>query len=752
MFSLRDLMSVVLMTPLLAAVGCGDNRGPAAAPDAGSDAGDSGNGLDEHGCRILTLSAPRMHLNPFGNVTGVHYRVTPNLGDARPDYVIVELYDSFNSGLDPLTPGTFDVRAAPDNDLFTCQHCAWLNVDTYTDNMTLQPYAITHDLYYATDGSITLDNVQDPLGSVFAGGTSHMEMHRATLTSDGHTMLLPDGDCVSFSPIAFDTSPTPGAHCESAEDCGDPTQMICDPQTHTCGDSSCNYDEPCDDPDQTCVFQFPNQFYGACYKRCNPSAQDTGCGPKETCQQYGVHPDQGYCKERGTAELGDACEVADNTTACADDAVCSMTDMTCTNACNVFAEVTGCSSGTLCSLFGVCEPPPAGADVGLGEACPTGASEATGCAPDGQAFRGICHNDDPRDLDISRTCEQICFNGQQCTDDQYCAVRFTSGLGVCRPLPVCGDGVHGEINEACDDGNTESGDGCSDDCSTAEYDVLCAGLPALALDGSVTGDTATGVDGFSNSCQGGITNGQLFTVTPPGPGQLMLHLESPTVQTIAVRATCGDATSQLGCAQGFAPETDLVVQVKDATPVTVVVTAFTIYEEGPFTVSAELVPAVCGDGMPMGNEACDDGGTQDGDGCSADCLAFEYDLICAQAPVLSTTAPNIGDTTMAPNSFDSSCADAVEGSGRDGIYTFVAPETGTLHLSLDDTFLSSIVVRDGCGAPADHPELTCVSGNEPRMADVPLVAGQQITIQVDGFTPDWYGTYTLNATFTPAPN
>jgi cysteine-rich repeat protein len=752
MFPTRALIYLLPIFPLLA---CGDNRAPATAPDAssGSDAGD--NGLDEHGCKILTLGAPTMHLDATNRITGLHYLVTPNVGDARPDYLLVELYDSTSPGLEPLTPGTFDLTASPDNDLFTCQHCVWLNVDTYTDNVaTLQPYPLTHDLYYATEGSMTLDTVQDPLGSVFAGSTSHVELHRAALTSDSHTMIDPDGDCVSFSGVSFDTSPTPGAPCGSAEDCGDPTQLVCDPMTNTCGPPTCNFDSPCVDPGQTCVIQFPNQFYGACYTPCNPSLPSTGCGPKQTCQQYGIHADNGYCKDRGTAELGEACQVEDNTTSCVDDAVCSMIGMTCTNACSFFDDVTGCSSGTLCSLFGVCEPPQAGVAVGVGEACPTGASEATGCAPDGQAFRGICHNDDPFDLDVPRTCEKACLDGDQCPADQFCALRFESGLGVCRPLPVCGDGVRGEINEACDDGNTVSGDGCSGDCQMPEYGVLCASAPELPLGGSLAGNTSTGVDGFFSSCQFGTAHGQLFQVTPPGPGQLTLHVASPTVHTISLRTACADATSELACNQSFFGDTAVVIQVKDTdpAPVTAVVTAYTVLDEGPFTVSAEFIPATCGDGVVIGNEACDDGNTAAGDGCSADCLAFEYDVICAQAPVLSTSAPNTGDTTTSPNRFASSCADPTEGSGNEDLYTFVAPDTGTLHLSLEDTFLSSLAVFDGCGTPADHSELACESENTPRTVDVPLVAGQQISVLVEGVSPLWVGTYTLTATFMPAPN
>ena len=36
----------------------------------------------------------------------------------------------------------------------------------------------------------------------------------------------------------------------------------------------------------------------------------------------------------------------------------------------------------------------------------------------------------------------------------------------------------------------------------------------------------------------------------------------------------------------------------------------------------------CGDGVHAGVEACDDGGTEDGDGCSADCKTLENGYKC----------------------------------------------------------------------------------------------------------------------------
>src|SRR5688572_3857659 len=103
--SMRWLLALVL--PALLA--CGDDSVPAtpdaSTNDAGMDAGtDAGTGLDEDGCRILTLGERDFQFNIFGQLTGLRYSVTPNLDEAATDYLLIELYDSFTGGLPPLMP------------------------------------------------------------------------------------------------------------------------------------------------------------------------------------------------------------------------------------------------------------------------------------------------------------------------------------------------------------------------------------------------------------------------------------------------------------------------------------------------------------------------------------------------------------------------------------------------------------------------------------------------------------------------
>ena len=96
-------------------------------------------------------------------------------------------------------------------------------------------------------------------------------------------------------------------------------------------------------------------------------------------------------------------------------------------------------------------------------------------------------------------------------------------VGLCWPTPSCGDGVIDPLNEVCDDGNTASGDGCSSDCDTAEFDQLCGDAEPLVLDTDITGTTVGGPSGYGGSCE-------LYIVVPtktysfevPGPGRTIL--------------------------------------------------------------------------------------------------------------------------------------------------------------------------------------------------------------------------------------
>jgi fibro-slime domain-containing protein len=188
---------------------------------------------------------------------------------------------------------------------------------------------------------------------------------------------------------------------------------------------------------------------------------------------------------------------------------------------------------------------------------------------------------------------------------------------ACTRNAICGDGVL-TPPEACDDGNTTSGDGCSGDCKSVDPGWQCRvpGKPCIPLcgDGKITGTeqcddgNTTPGDGCSATCQ-----------LEPGASCTGM----PSVCTIA---TCGNGIKETGeaCDCGTDP-TKLPAGCTgpnglfngDGTGCTKTCTTEPTCRNSSGTTGA--CTTSCGNGNLETGEQCDDGNNNDGDGCSHDC-------------------------------------------------------------------------------------------------------------------------------------
>src|SRR6187455_1193531 len=80
-------------------------------------------------CVTIGLGTRDLQFNAFGQLTGVTYPLEPRFDGMLPERLLIELYDSTTEGLAALAPGSYDLAAAPDDDLATCQHCVWVPID-----------------------------------------------------------------------------------------------------------------------------------------------------------------------------------------------------------------------------------------------------------------------------------------------------------------------------------------------------------------------------------------------------------------------------------------------------------------------------------------------------------------------------------------------------------------------------------------------------------------------------------------------
>ncbi|HEY3254240.1 MAG TPA: DUF4215 domain-containing protein, partial [Polyangiaceae bacterium] len=185
---------------------------------------------------------------------------------------------------------------------------------------------------------------------------------------------------------------------------------------------------------------------------------------------------------------------------------------------------------------------------------------------------------------------------------------------------VCGDGVLGK-SEECDDGNAKPGDGCSGVCAIDPgYDCPIAGQECTVSGNEICGDGVKGMheacddgnaqnhDGCDSTCE--IEDGYSCD---PSTGVCTIR-ETPAVcgnGLVESQESCDDAntTPNDGCSASCETEAgyDCVSAGEPCEPA-----------------------AYCGDGIlqvPLG-EDCDDGNRKPGDGCTSSCLT-EKGYLCA---------------------------------------------------------------------------------------------------------------------------
>jgi cysteine-rich repeat protein len=185
-----------------------------------------------------------------------------------------------------------------------------------------------------------------------------------------------------------------------------------------------------------------------------------------------------------------------------------------------------------------------------------------------------------------------------------------------RELDVCGDGYR-DPGEPCDDANLESFDGCSATCE----------LEASEAEPNESPDEATPyVDGFVGSISSESDVDLVRVDVPAG-------LSSITAELLGFGSDC--ARSALDSALELVAGDDLTILASDddsgegycSRLVQAGLWGGTYYlrvlaadgATAPFPYRLKVTVNRCGDGILGPGEACDDGGTSGGDGCSATC-------------------------------------------------------------------------------------------------------------------------------------
>jgi fibro-slime domain-containing protein len=249
------------------------------------------------------------------------------------------------------------------------------------------------------------------------------------------------------------------------------------------------------------------------------------------------------------------------------------------------------------------------------------------------------------------------------------------GLGPAPVLPHCGDGIINLTGEACDDGNTDGGDGCTAACDQVEDGWVCPtqGQHCANItncgDKKVTGhetcddgNTVDG-DGCSSSCRletgyvcpavGAACRTNCGDMTRIGNEQCD---DGNTVDGDGCNFHCqlepGYVCSESGicqktvCGDGVKEGTEQCDDTKAGQPDVAFDGCYHCMLE-PDCLSGSC-KSPCGDGQHFSDEACDDGNTFDGDGCSSHCT-IETGFTCTNAPV--STPANTKDIPVVVRDF-----------------------------------------------------------------------------------------------------
>ena len=280
--------------------------------------------------------------------------------------------------------------------------------------------------------------------------------------------------------------------CDVAETCTGtsaacPSDVFASPTTGCRASAGvCAVAEVCSGTSAVC----PPDGFASSAVQCRPSAgvcdvAESCTGTSVTCPADALRPSGTGC--RASAGVCDVAETCTGTgAACPADgfassaAVCRASAGVCDVAESCSGSSAACpadafrSSATQCrAAAGVCDV--AEACSGAGASCPVDAfaPPTTVCRPaasDCDAVERCSGSNAACPVDATQPDGTTCDDGQTCTIDDSCVGGMCGGDSL-----TCGDGeVQASCGEACDDGNTTSGDGCS---ATCQPEFVCGPAP-----------------------------------------------------------------------------------------------------------------------------------------------------------------------------------------------------------------------------------------------------------------------------------
>jgi MYXO-CTERM domain-containing protein len=499
-----------------------------------------------------------------------------------------------------------------------------------------------------TNRRLTTDSIRPARGGLFIGHQMDIDvaLGRNVTWSFDSTMMNPLIDTLRFSNAAISVThnarllPTPVVETLSGTGDG----RVADSSAATTG-------EVCDDGNASDMDECTNSCLPArcgdgivqpvLGEACDDGAATGSC--TATCTRIGSVCGNGTLEEGETCDdgnttAGDGCSDLCFDEGCGDGIVQASLGETCDDGntiagdgCNATCAAETCGDGVLQEMLGEeCDNGTANADTAV---CTTACRNAL-CG-DGFVLAGTEACDDGNTTagdGCSDNCVvEVCGDGLPGPDEE-CDDGNAALEDGCTPECVrefCGDGIlQAGLEEQCDDGNFAAGDGCSRDCQLEN--LAACGNGRLDTGEQCDDGNTTAGDGCSPFCQ--LENPDLCGNRRVDPGEGCDDGNTTAGDGCSARCsveTCGDGIQQAG------------EECDDGN---------TTAGDG-CAADCSTEAAVCGNGIHEYGEECDDGNTTSGDGCSATCT------VDSTAPV---DLSHCGDGTLDPGE---SCDD---GNRNDG--------------------------------------------------------------------------------------
>jgi hypothetical protein len=370
----------------------------------GASAGSAGAGASS--CKAVTagpLTADTLAGWLVGPLTG---------GSGAPLTLHVQLEEIKGT---KLAPGTFDLAKEP-------SYGEAVHAVLVTEGDALLVKA--SKAYFQASGSMTLDKVSSPPTAESKGALASVVVVESKIDSTTFASTpVSGGGCLVIATAAWDTTVSAGTKCQTADDCGDPSQKVCDPKTGTCAAIECTGMCPAGG---VCFAQSDQAMGGACYTGCSGGV---GCAATDDCVYAVLDQSASVCKKQGAGADGTSCKLSDIGTSCDKGLVCALEEQgnVCRKACDFWA-LGACPSGQHCVLGSSCSSAPID-PAKLDASCDASSQDGTPCGLDAKGPHGLCVAE-PGAVMCRKPCRQAmaamdCPMGKTCDD-------YLPGVGVCR--------------------------------------------------------------------------------------------------------------------------------------------------------------------------------------------------------------------------------------------------------------------------------------------------------------------------------